>query len=139
MLAKRRALAAGFDEVVLLDGDGFVAEAPTANVFLARDGVLVTPPLDRVLAGITRDSVLAIARAEGVEAREERFTVDQLKDADEAFLVATSLPVQAIAAVNGRILREPAPGPLTRRIREVVTACERGSDPRFAEWSEAVR
>jgi branched-chain amino acid aminotransferase len=138
MLAKRRALAAGFDEVVLLDGDGFVAEAPTANVFFARDGVLVTPPLDRVLAGITRDTVLAIARAEGIAVREERFTVDRLKDADEAFLVATSLPVQAIAAVNERPLREPAPGPMTMRIREVVMACERGSDPRFAGWVVAV-
>ncbi len=138
MLAKRRALATGFDEVVLLDGEGHVAEAPTANVFLVRQGALVTPPLERVLAGITRDSVLAIAEAERLAAREEAFTAEDLRNADEAFLVATSLPVQAVASVDGRLLRGGAPGPLTLRIRDAIAACERGEDSRFAGWVEAV-
>jgi branched-chain amino acid aminotransferase len=138
MLAKQRALAAGFDEVVLLDGEARVAEAPTANVFLVRGGALVTPPLERVLAGITRDSVLAIARAEGIDAREQHFTADELGSADEAFLVATSLPVQAVASVDGRPLRAGAPGPVTARIKEAFAACERGEDARFAQWVEAV-
>jgi branched-chain amino acid aminotransferase len=138
MLAKQRALAAGFDEVVLLDSEARVAEAPTANVFLVRDGALVTPPLDRVLAGITRHSVLEIARAEGLDAREEHFTASELRRADEAFLVATSLPVQAVASVDRSLLRAGAPGPVTKRIKEAVAACERGEDPRFAEWVAAL-
>lgn len=134
MLAKRAALAAGYDEVVLLDREGRVAEAPTANVFAVRGGELVTPPLERVLAGITRDSVLEIARAEGIPAREAHLSPEELADADEAFLTASSLPVQAIASVDGRSLRGGAPGPITRRVRATVTACERGEDARFAAW-----
>jgi branched-chain amino acid aminotransferase len=139
MLAKRRALAEGFDEVVLLDGEGRVAEAPTANVFVVSNGALVTPPLERVLAGITRDAVLAIARAEGVAAREAQLTPEELVTADEAFLTATSMPVQPIASVDRRPLRQEAPGPLTARIKRALAACERGEDPRFSAWTVSVR
>jgi branched-chain amino acid aminotransferase len=132
MLAKRRAQEQGYDEVVLLDADGRVAEAPTANVFVVRNGALVTPPLDRVLAGITRDSVLTLAQREGIEVREAHLSPDDLAKADEAFLVATSLPVQAIASVDGRPL--PATAPLTARIKAALLACERGEDPRFDGW-----
>ncbi|HEX8795749.1 MAG TPA: aminotransferase class IV [Polyangiaceae bacterium] len=134
MLAKRAALAAGYDEVVLLDREGHVAEAPTANVFAVRGGELVTPPLERVLAGITRDSVLAVARAEGIPSREAHLTPEELADADEAFLAASSMPVQGIASIDGRAMRAGAPGPVTRRLRAALMACERGEDPRFASW-----
>ena len=134
LLAKRRALARGFDEVVLLDGEGRLAEAPTANVFVVRRGVLSTPPLERVLAGVTRNCVLALAAALGVEAREEALRPEELADADEAFLTASSLPVQAIASFDERPLRGGAPGPITRRIKESLLACERGDDPRFLHW-----
>lgn len=139
MLAKRAALAAGYDEVVLLDREGLVAEAPTANVFAVRAGELVTPPLERVLAGITRDTVLAIARAEGIPAREAHLAPEELADADEAFLAASSLPVQAVASIDGHAMRGGAPGPVTRRLRAAVTACERGDDARFASWVVDVR
>jgi len=139
MLAKRAALAAGYDEVVLLDREGRVAEAPTCNVFAVRGGELVTPPLERVLAGITRDSVLAVARAEGIPAREAHMTAEELTGADEAFLTASSLPVQGIASVDGRAMRDGAPGPVTRRLRAALTACERGEDARFASWVVDVR
>lgn len=134
MLAKRRAMADGYDEVVLLDREGRVAEAPTANVFAVKDGAIVTPPTERVLAGITRDSVLAIARAEGIPAREAHMTPEDLADADEAFLAATSLPVQAIASIDRTPLRGGAPGPVTARVKTALLACERGEDPRFASW-----
>jgi len=139
MLAKRAALAAGFDEVVLLDREGRVAEAPTCNVFAVRGGELVTPPLERVLAGITRDAVLAVARAEGIPAREAHLSPEELAEADEAFLTASSLPVQGIASVDGRALKGGAPGPVTRRLRDALTACERGEDARFASWVVDVR
>jgi branched-chain amino acid aminotransferase len=134
MLAKRQAQARGYDEVVLLDGDGHVAEAPTANVFAVMDGELLTPPLGRVLAGITRDSVLALARAEGIAAREVHVSPEELAGADEAFLAATSLPVQGIASIDGHGLKGGAPGPMTSRMRDWLLACERGEDERFASW-----
>jgi branched-chain amino acid aminotransferase len=134
MIAKRGALAGGFDEVVLLDREGRVAEAPTANVFAVREGAIITPPIERVLAGITRDSILAIARAEGIEAREAHLSADDLAGADEAFLAATSLPVQAIASVDGRAMRSGAPGPVTARVKALLVACERGDDARFRDW-----
>jgi branched-chain amino acid aminotransferase len=139
MLAKRRALAEGHDEVVLLDREGLVAEAPTANVFAVRRGQLVTPSTERVLAGITRASLLDLARVEGIPAQEGSLLPDDLADADEAFLAGTSLPVQAIAAIDGRRLRDGAPGPLTSRLKARLVACERGEDPRFAHWLERVR
>jgi branched-chain amino acid aminotransferase len=134
MLAKQRALPNGFDEVVLLDREGRVAEAPTANVFAVRNGVLVTPPTERVLAGITRDSVLALARAEGIAAREDHLSPEDLVGADEAFLTATSLPVQAIASIDGHVLPGGAPGRMTSRLKAALLACERGEDKRFVSW-----
>jgi branched-chain amino acid aminotransferase len=139
MLAKRRALAEGHDEVVLLDREGLVAEAPTANVFAVRGGTLVTPTTERVLAGITRASLLELARAEGIEAREAALSPEALASADEAFLAGTSLPVQAVAAIDGRPMRAGAPGPVTARFKSLLVACERGQDDRFAHWLEYVR
>jgi branched-chain amino acid aminotransferase len=136
MLAKRRALSEGFDEVVLLDGDGRVAEAPTANVFVVQAGTLTTPPTERTLAGITRDSVLALARAEGIPVAERHLSPEEIERADEAFLTATSLPVQPIASFGEHQL-SAAPGPITTRIRELLLACERGRDARFASWTIA--
>jgi branched-subunit amino acid aminotransferase/4-amino-4-deoxychorismate lyase len=101
--------------------------------------VLTTPPLDRVLAGITRDCVLALAPVLGIEAREAHIRPEQLADADEAFLTASSLPVQAVASFDRRPLRMTAPGPVTARIREALLACERGADRRFAHWVVRVR
>jgi branched-chain amino acid aminotransferase len=138
MLAKRHALATGFDEVVLLDGHGRLAEAPTANVFVVKNGVIATPPVERVLAGITRDTVLAFARAAGATVRETHLSPEDLCDADEAFLTATSLPVQPIASVDGRVLRAGAPGPVTAELKSALAACERGADARFPEWAVPV-
>lgn len=133
-LAKRAAIARGFDEVVLLDGRGDVAEAPTANVFAVRDGALWTPPLERVLPGITRDAVLRVAEALGLPAREAPMRPEDLRTADEAFLTASSYPVMPIASVDGAALGTSAPGPITAKVRAAIQACERGADPRFA-WT----
>jgi branched-chain amino acid aminotransferase len=135
MIAKRRALAAGADEVVLLDVDGHVAEAPTANVFAVIGGALVTPSLARILDGITRDSVLAIARAEGVTAQERTLSLPELMGADEAFLTASSFPIAPIASVNGATMKGGAPGALTAKLRSILLAAERGEDRRFTAWT----
>jgi branched-chain amino acid aminotransferase len=134
MLAKQRAVSQGFDEVVLLDQDGRVAESPSASVFAVQKGALTTPPLERVLAGITRDCVLTIARAEGILTRESHLSAEEFASSDEAFLASTSLPIQPISSVDSRVLRAGAPGPLTAHIERVMLACERGADPRFDVW-----
>jgi branched-chain amino acid aminotransferase len=139
MLAKRRAVTYGYDEVVLLDKEGRVAEAPTANVFAVKNGALITPPPERVLSGITRASLLEIARADGISATEAHMSPAELAAADEAFLSATSLPVQAIVSVDGQALPHGAPGPLTARLRDALRRCEAGDDPRFAHWLDPVR
>jgi branched-chain amino acid aminotransferase len=139
MLAKRRALSYGYDEVVLLDREGRIAEAPTANVFAVVNGELVTPPVERVLPGITRASLLEIARAEGITMREAHLSPKAFAAADEAFLTSTSLLVQPIASIDGHALPSGAPGPLTARLRDLLRACERGADARFAHWLDPVR
>jgi branched-chain amino acid aminotransferase len=128
MLARKRAIARGDDDVVLLDSDGDIAEAPIANTFAVVKGALWTPPLGRVLPGITRDSVLAIARAEGIPVREERLPVDVFSSADEAFLTSTSLPIGPIGTVNGRALGTTAPGPVTTKILERIGAARLGKE-----------
>jgi branched-chain amino acid aminotransferase len=135
LIAKRRAVAAGADEVVLLDANGDIAEAPTANVFAVSGGELVTPPLGGILDGITRDTVLAVARAEGIVAHERALSTASLAAADEAFLTASSFPIVPIASVNGVPIGREAPGPLTRRLKAIVMAAERGADPRFLAYT----
>jgi branched-chain amino acid aminotransferase len=133
MLARRRAIAEGADDVVLLDRDGNVAEAPIANVFAVVAGALWTPPLGHVLPGLTRDAVLALARAEGMPVREEALPPAALAAADEAFLTSTSLPLAAIGAVNGRALGA-APGPITSRLAALLRQAQQGEAPAFAAW-----
>lgn len=126
-MAKRRAIAAGAEEIVLLDARGDIAKAPTANVFAVVDGALVTPPLGAVLDGITRDAVLAIARRDGITFREAPISRQAFANAEEAFLTATSFPIMPIGSVNGAQLRS-APGPVTTRLSDALARAIRGED-----------
>lgn len=137
MIARGRALEAGFDEVVLLDRDGHVAEAPTANLFAVLDGVLVTPPLGNILDGITRDTILQLARDEGLDPQERHLSHDELLSAEEAFITATSYLVAPIASIDGRALRLAAPGPLTTRLKARFLLVASGQAPRSNEWLTA--
>jgi branched-chain amino acid aminotransferase len=139
MLARRRALEGDFDEVVLLDREGRVAEAPTANVFAMIDGVLTTPPLGRILPGITRDAVLAIARAEGIEVAEAPITPEAFAWAEEAFLTATSLPIAPIASVDRRPIADGEPGPITERLRARFARIVADEDPLSEAWLSPAR
>jgi branched-chain amino acid aminotransferase len=132
MIARRRAVAAGADDVVLLDREGNIAEAPIANVFAVSGGTLLTPALGNVLPGITRDAVLALALAEGIAVREAALPRAVFAAADEAFLTGTSLPIGPIGEIDGRALA--APGPLTTRLANRLVAAQRGEDDAFASW-----
>jgi branched-chain amino acid aminotransferase len=135
MMAKWAARREGYDDVVLLDEHGMLAEAPTANLFLVDEsGVLRTPTLDAVLAGVTRMSVIELAEHEKIPLREERLPPEALERASEAFLASSSVGVWPVASVDGRPLPGGAPGPVSKRLKERFDRICAGEDPAFAHW-----
>jgi branched-chain amino acid aminotransferase len=135
MYAKWQARRRGYDEVLLVDAQGFLAEGPTTNFFLVdRDGALRTPPEHGVLLGVTRRSVIALAEAEGRKVFEEPLRPEALFSASEAFLTGTSAGVWPIASVDDRTVGGACPGPVSAalgaRFRRVVA----GEDADFVHW-----
>ena len=123
VMARIEAVESGFDEAILLDVRGFVAEAPGENVFVVKDGVLRTPNAHNVLEGITRKVVLEIAAEAGIAAEEADLTLYDLYTADECFLTSSFSRVHAVAEVDGRPI--PAPGPITKRLRADILKMEK--------------
>lgn len=135
MTAKWKARADGYDDIILLDERGMVTEAPTANLFLVdAGGRLATPPARKVLLGITRDSVLALARAMGRECAERDVPAAELAGAREVFLTGTSVGVWPVLAIDGAPVGDGAVGPITARLREAYRAVVRGEAPQFDHW-----
>ncbi len=136
-LAKAEALKAGYDEGVLLNPNGFVTDGSGENLFLVREGTLITPPLNAgCLAGITRASIMRIASDEGIQVREADLVRTDLYLADEAFFTGTAAEVVPIREVDDRVIGDP--GPITRRVQEVFVAATRGKVERYREWLEPV-
>ncbi|NNL66184.1 MAG: hypothetical protein HKP30_08080, partial [Myxococcales bacterium] len=135
MVAKWRARKNGYDEIVLVDEDGFLAEAPTCNVFLVDgDGALRTPPERRVLLGITRKSLIELARHDGREVRVEPIHPDELFEAAEVFLTATTAGAWPVVKVDGKPVGDGEPGPVTLALGKRLAEVARGEDPAFANW-----
>jgi len=134
ILAKREAIQAGYDEAILLDMEGYVSEASGENIFIIKDGVLKTPPLTGILPGITRDCLLTLAADLGLPTKEERFTLDELYLADEAFLTGTAAEVTPIREVDGRLIGPGSPGPLTRKLQQAFFAVVKGENPAYHKW-----
>jgi len=134
ILAKREAVHGGYDEALMLDTEGYVAEASGENIFLVRDGLLKTPPLTSVLPGITRDSILTLAGDLGIPAKEDRFSRDELYLADEAFLTGTAAEVTPIREVDGRKIGQGKPGPITLKLQAAYFAVVKGQDARYQQW-----
>lgn len=116
--AKREVKKAGYDEALLLDTDGYVAEGPGENIFAVRRGILKTPPLTSVLEGITRDAIMTLAQDLRIPVREERLTRDDLYLAEEAFFTGTAAEVTPIREIDDRRVGAGQPGPTTRRLQE---------------------
>jgi branched-chain amino acid aminotransferase len=135
VLAKHEANRCGYDEAILLNEQGFLADGSGENVFVIKDGVLYTPPTsDSCLPGITRDSVIRIARSLGHEVREATLVRTDLYFADEAFLCGTAAEVTPIASVDGQEIG--GRGPVTKQVQDVFFATVEGRDERFAEFLE---
>ncbi|MHB1500533.1 MAG: branched-chain amino acid transaminase [Candidatus Dormibacteria bacterium] len=138
-LASDEARARGFDEAILLTGDGHVAEASSSNLFLVQDGVLITPQAsDDVLVGITRDCVLEIARRQGAQVVERRVDRSELLAADEVFLSGTGVQVAPITSVDGRRVGDGNMGPMTSRIQQEYLRLVRGETDALPEWRTLV-
>ncbi|HUT53452.1 MAG TPA: aminotransferase class IV [bacterium] len=132
MVAKLEAIKQGFTAPVLLDLDGNLAEGATESLFLVKDRVLKTPPLGKILSGITRKSILQVARDIGITTVEKKLKPAELMDADEAFFTSSIVKTWPIARVNGKSLK--APGEITRLLDKVMDKVVTGKVRRYNKW-----
>lgn len=136
ILAKREAVLAGYDEAILLDISGFVAEASGENIFqVGKSGMIRTPSLSSpILNGITRDSVLKLLRDDGREVQEVSFTRDALYIGEEVFFTGTAAEITPVREVDNRQVGAGKPGPVTSWVQDKYNRVVRGQEPKYAEW-----
>ena len=134
ILAKREALLDGYDEAILLDTQGLVSEASGENLFMVRGGVLRTPPLQTILEGITRDSVIQLAKDKGLELVESSITRDELYVADEVFLTGTAAEVTPIREIDHRKIGVGRRGPVAEMLQEAFFDVVKGRNAKYDHW-----
>jgi branched-chain amino acid aminotransferase len=134
ILANQEAIADGYDEALLLDVDGYVSEGSGENFFLVNNGKLYTPDLASCLDGITRDTILTLARDFGIPVIEKRITRDEVYTCDEAFFTGTAAEVTPIRELDDRVIGEGRRGPVTQRIQEAFFAAVGGTDEKYKKW-----
>jgi branched-chain amino acid aminotransferase len=134
MMALREALQDGYDEALLLDPEGYVAEGSGENIFVVNRGVLYTPELTSCLDGITRDTVIQLAHECGYEVREKRITPEEIYIADEAFFTGTAAEVLPIRELDNRVIGAGARGPITTRLQQLYFDAVRGRLAAHPEW-----
>jgi branched-chain amino acid aminotransferase len=133
MIARLDVQKRGLEDAILLDSQGFIAEGATESVFLVKDGRLLTPSLGTVLDSITRRSILQVARHLGVETFEGRLRPELLFEADEVFFANTPFKVIPVRRIEERVM-SAAPGPMQRRLWEVLQKISAGQEPAFKDW-----
>jgi branched-chain amino acid aminotransferase len=139
VLAKIEASKAGYQEAILLDQHGFVCEGSGENIYVVRDGAVLTPPQTAaILDGINRRSVLRIARDLGYEVLERDLARSELYLADEVFLSGTAAEMVPVSEVDDHLIGGGEPGPVTRAIQRVFDDALHGRDPRYADWLDVV-
>ena len=134
ILAKRDALADGFDEAIMLDTQGLVSEATGENIFVVRDGLITTPPLHTVLDGITRATVIELARDKGLVVEETAITRDDLYVADEVFLTGTAAEVTPVREIDHRRIGEGHRGPIAKLLQAAFFDVVSGRDAKYERW-----
>ena len=138
ILANLEATEHGYDEGLLLDVDGFVAEGSGENLFMVKNGCLYEPELTSALIGITRDSVITLASEMGYKVSAKRITRDDLYIADEAFFTGTAAEVTPIREVDGRTIGEGSRGPITARLQRMFFECVTGKAEKHRDWLSPV-
>ncbi len=134
ILANNEVISMGYDEALLLDPEGYVAEGPGENVFLVKNGVIYTPDLASCLNGITRRSVMTLAEEAGYKVVEKRITRDEVYTADELFFAGTAAEITPIREVDNRQIGKGERGPITEALQKRFFAVVAGEDPAHADW-----
>jgi len=135
VLAKVESVKAGYDEAIMLNEAGMITDGSGENVFVLRDGVLTTPPISAgCLDGITRQSVMTIARDLGYEVREENLVRTDLYNADEAFFTGTAAEITPIREVDDRVVGEGHRGPVTKELQGAFFSATKGETERYVSW-----
>ena len=134
VLAKHEVEKSGYDEAIMLDAEGYVSEASGENIFIVRDRKIKTTPLTSILPGITRDSMIALARDKGYELVEERFTRDELYIADEAFFTGTAAELTPIREVDDRQIGSGRRGPVTEDLQSTFFDIIKGKNSHYEKW-----
>jgi branched-chain amino acid aminotransferase len=138
ILANQEVTADGYDEALLLDTEGYVSEGAGENIFIVKSGKIYTPDLASCLDGITRDSVVTIARDLGIEVIEKRITRDEVYCADEAFFTGTAAEVTPIRELDGREIGAGSRGPVTEKIQSMFFDIVGGKAPQYSHWLTSV-
>ena len=133
-LAKMEAIHSGYDEAIMLDVQGNVGEGSGENIFIVRNGILKTPPLTAILEGITRNSVIDLARQMGLTVRETVFSRDELYIADEVFFTGTAAELTPIREVDNRKIGGGFPGPITHKLQQAFFRIVQGKDDAYKSW-----
>lgn len=136
VLAKQEAISTGFDEALLLDAEGYVAEGSGENIFIVRGGVIKTPPLTSALEGITRSCVIQLAGDSGMKVEQQRFTRDELYSADEVFLTGTAAEITPVREIDNRKVGDGKPGEVTRKLQSAFFEITRAENGRYGDWLE---
>ena len=134
MLALQEAIACGYDEAMLLDNEGYVAEGSGENIFIVRDGVIYTPDLTSALNGITRNTLFELASSQGYELREKRITRDEVYIADEVFFTGTAAEVTPVREVDNRVIGAGGRGPITEKLQALYFDLVHGRLDMHPEW-----
>lgn len=139
-LAKAEALEKGFDEAILLSHEKTVAEGSGENLFMVKDGKLITPPLsETILPGITRVCVMHLAKVElGIETVERQIAQNELYSADELFFCGTGAQISPIIEVDDKVIKDGKVGPITKKLQEIYFRAVKGNDPKYLDWSTTV-
>ena len=132
--AHQEAIQDGYDEALLLDVDGFVAEGSGENIFLVRKGKLLTPDLSSALEGITRDTIVELAEEMGLQVVEKRITRDEVYSADEAFFTGTAAEVTPIRELDNRKIGNGGRGPITEKLQSVYFDVVKGRSAKHQDW-----
>jgi branched-chain amino acid aminotransferase len=139
MLALQEAIACGYDEAMLLDNEGYVAEGSGENIFIVRDGVIYTPDLASALNGITRNTLFELAGSQGYELREKRITRDEVYIADEVFFTGTAAEVTPVREVDNRVIGVGERGPITEKLQALYFDLVHGRLDMHPEWLTLVK
>jgi branched-chain amino acid aminotransferase len=134
MLALQEAISCGYDEALLLDTEGYVAEGSGENIFIVRNGVIYTPELTSALDGITRDTIFQLAKEVGIPVKEKRITRDEVYVADEAFFTGTAAEVTPIRELDNRAIGSGGRGPITEKLQTMFFDAVHGRSPQYENW-----